>query len=117
MESLIDLKSFTNESGVDGLLDGLSTATLLDKVTITVVSPDTLSGLTDLSVEDGELVYGYTDFTTNTIYINNSLSIDAQRRAVSYELMAWCNGLYGLGLSRIHISVLGQFFYSLVCHE
>lgn len=117
MESIINLKSFTDESDNSGLLDGVSTATLLDKVTITLVSPDMLSGITEVSVDEQEYLHGYTDFTTNTIYINNSLSLDMQRRAVSHELLEWCNGLYGLELSHIQISVLGQFFYSLICHE
>lgn len=117
MESLINLKSFTDDSDVDGLLEGVSTATLLDKVTITLVSPDTLSRVTEVSVDEEEYLHGYTDFTTNIIYINNSLSIDMQRRATSHELLEWCNGLYGLELTHIQISVLGQFFYSLICHE
>lgn len=118
METVINLKSFKNHPSDDeyGLLDR-QTATLLDEVTIAFVSPDVLSSITKEAVYGAEYVHGHTSSRTNTIYIDNSLSVDMQRRAVSRELLEWCNGLYGLGLSHIQISVLGQFFHSLICHE
>lgn len=103
------LKFKLPDSGVSGII-----ASALDKVEILFMPPDLLCSVSPVSGEEDEVVHGFTDLSKNIIYINNSLSIDMQRRAVCHELMEWGNAIYGLELEHIQISVLGQFLYSLL---